>query len=262
MPQFNDFDLTGENWKNYEDIMTDSLWVINERDKSWKHSNFYHWNFIPQIPNQLIQRYTKKWDYVLDLFVWSGTTAIECEKLWRNVIWVDIQQDLIDRLDLLIDNKIEKKFIVWDSWSVKTLNQIEKYLNEKEKKDVDLVFLHPPYFDIIKFSENKEDLSNTKSLQEFLKLFKKVLKNSYLLLKSKGYLAIVIWDKYQNSEWIPLGFQCMAEAQKVWFTLKSIIVKNMEWNRGKIWSGWIWRYRALNSDYYIFKHEYILIFKK
>ena len=24
----------------------------------------------------------------------------------------------------------------------------------------------------------------------------------------------------------------------------------------------IWRYRALASDYYIFKHEYILIFKK
>ncbi|MEF2175591.1 MAG: DNA methyltransferase [Candidatus Absconditabacteria bacterium] len=262
MPQFNDFDLTGENWKNYEDIMTDSLWVINERDKSGKHSNFYHGNFIPQIPNQLIQRYTKKGDYVLDLFVGSGTTAIECEKLGRNVIGVDIQQDLIDRLDLLIDNKIEKKFIVGDSGSVKTLNQIEKYLNEKEKKDVDLVFLHPPYFDIIKFSENKEDLSNTKSLQEFLKLFKKVLKNSYLLLKSKGYLAIVIGDKYQNSEWIPLGFQCMAEAQKVGFTLKSIIVKNMEGNRGKIGSGGIWRYRALNSDYYIFKHEYILIFKK
>jgi len=34
MPKFNDLDLTGENWKKYEDILTDSLWIINERDKS------------------------------------------------------------------------------------------------------------------------------------------------------------------------------------------------------------------------------------
>jgi hypothetical protein len=60
MPKFNDFDLSGENWKKYEDILTDSLWVINERDKTGKHSNFYHGNFIPQIPQQFIKRYTKK----------------------------------------------------------------------------------------------------------------------------------------------------------------------------------------------------------
>jgi len=44
MPKFNDFDLTGENWKNIE-LNMDSLWIINERDKSGKHSNFYHGNF-------------------------------------------------------------------------------------------------------------------------------------------------------------------------------------------------------------------------
>lgn len=62
MPSYNDFNLQWENRKQYEDILTDSLRIINERDKSWKHSNFYHGNFIPQIPNQFIRRYTKKWD--------------------------------------------------------------------------------------------------------------------------------------------------------------------------------------------------------
>jgi hypothetical protein len=80
--------------------------------------------------------------------------------------------------------------------------------------------------------------------------------------KHQIYWNVVIWDKYQNSEWIPLWFWCMTEAQKVWFKLKSIIVKNMENNRWKAWTGWIWKYRALNSDYYLFKHEYILVFKK
>ena len=45
--------------------------------------------------------------------------------------------------------------------------------------------------------------------------------------------------------------------------LKGIIVKNIEGNRGKLGiQGGIWRYRALNSDYYIFKHEYIFVFRK
>jgi len=44
MPKFNDLDL--KDWKNC-DINTDSLWLINERDKSGKHKNIYHGNFIP-----------------------------------------------------------------------------------------------------------------------------------------------------------------------------------------------------------------------
>lgn len=36
----------------------------------------------------------------------------------------------------------------------------------------------------------------------------------------------------------------------------------MEWNRWKAWNWAIWKYRALNSDYYLFKHEYILVLKK
>jgi hypothetical protein len=47
-------------------------------------------------------------------------------------------------------------------------------------------------------------------------------------------MIIVIGDAYKNSEWVPLGFMCMAEAQKYGFTLKSIIVKNMEGNRAKL----------------------------
>ncbi len=57
MARFNDLDLA--NWKEL-DINTDSLWLIKERDKSGKHKNSYHGNFILQIPNQLIRRYIKE----------------------------------------------------------------------------------------------------------------------------------------------------------------------------------------------------------
>jgi DNA modification methylase len=78
-------DINFNDWKT-ANINVDSLWLINERDKSGKHSNIYHGNFIPQIPNQLIRRYTKENDLVLDLFMGSGTTLFECENLKRNLI--------------------------------------------------------------------------------------------------------------------------------------------------------------------------------
>jgi len=44
--------------------------------------------------------------------------------------------------------------------------------------------------------------------------------------------------------------------------LKSILVKNMVNNRAKLNQENLWRYRALAGGFYIFKHEYILVFKK
>ncbi|MFH1048528.1 MAG: hypothetical protein V1732_02595 [Patescibacteria group bacterium] len=63
MPIFNDLNL--DKWKESE-IWTDSLWIIQERDKSGKHDGFYHGNFVPQIPRQLILRYTKENDVVFE----------------------------------------------------------------------------------------------------------------------------------------------------------------------------------------------------
>jgi hypothetical protein len=98
-------------------------------------------------------------------------------------------------------------------------------------------------------------------LKDFLTRFSHSVDNSINLLGVDGYLAMVIGDKYCKGEWIPLSFYCMNEAQKLGLTLKSVVIKNMEGNRAKQNKEGIWKYRALSSDYYIFKHEYILIFK-
>jgi DNA modification methylase len=70
--------------------------LIDKRASSGKHENVYHGNFIPQIPNNLIRRYTKEEDVVLDIFMGSGTTLFECETLNRNFIGFDINQKIID----------------------------------------------------------------------------------------------------------------------------------------------------------------------
>ncbi len=260
MPIFNDLNL--ENWKESE-IWTDSLWIIGERDKTGKHDGFYHGNFIPQIPRQLILRYTKKNDIVFDPFLGSGTTAYEAETLNRNFIGIDIQKKLIDYVRKNIEPKNNfSNLINGDSTKIETFDNVKNILKNNKKKNIHLAILHPPYADIIKFSDLKNDLSNTKSLKEFLDKFSDVLKNTIEILGDGRYLAIVIGDAYKAGKWIPLSFYCMNEAQKLGLTLKSIIIKNMAGNRAKQNKEGIWRYRALSSDYYIFKHEYIFLFKK
>ncbi|MFH1231440.1 MAG: DNA methyltransferase, partial [Planctomycetota bacterium] len=76
---FNDIDLN--RWKEYGDIITDSLWFLGARDKSGVHTGELHGNFIPQIPHQAMLRYTKKGEVVLDTFSGGGTTMIECRLL-------------------------------------------------------------------------------------------------------------------------------------------------------------------------------------
>ena len=181
MPKFNDLDL--KNWKEI-DLNMDSLWVISERKKWWKHSNFYHWNFVPQIPEHFIKRYTKKNGWVFDPFLWSATTAIECEELWRNIIWVDIQEELINRAkDLITSKEIKKEFFVWDSKLTQIKNIIEWYLKINWVEGFDLALLHPPYDNIIKFTDKCEDLSNCETTEKFYKEFWKVLENTYSLMK-------------------------------------------------------------------------------
>ena len=136
-------------------------------------------------------------------------------------------------------------------------------LNKINSEIVNLIIMHPPYMDIIKFTEHKNDLSHIGDIQEFIKQFIVICKNSLKYLENSRYFAVVIGDLYKKSEVLPLSFYVMDSIKRNFkVKLKGIIVKNIEGNRGKLGQGGIWKYRALKSDYYIFKHEYILVFKK
>ena len=138
----------------------------------------------------------------------------------------------------------------------------KKVTSSLEIKSFQFQIFHPPYWDIIKFSNNKTDLSNAKSIEEFLEGFGNVLDNCLPFLDQKRYAAVVISDKYSNGEWVPLGFYVMQEVLKRGMTLKSTIVKNFEETTAKRNQKELWRYRALAGGFYVFKHEYIFIFEK
>ncbi len=250
-------------WKEYDEIITDSLWVLDKRDTSGAHLGWYWGNFIPQIPHQMILRYTKKEDWVLDTFVGSGTTLIECRRLGRNGIGIELNSEVAQEGKKLIEKELNKYQVTTEviNDDSRTAN-IEKVLGKHGVKQVQLLIMHPPYHDIIKFSNDRRDLSRTESTDEFLKMFGEVVDNATPFLEKGRYFALVIGDKYSKGEWIPLGFYCMNEVLKRGYLLKSIIVKNFEETRAKRNQKELWRYRALVGGFYIFKHEYVMLFKK
>jgi 16S rRNA G966 N2-methylase RsmD len=258
--KINNIDLL--RWKEYDGIITDSLWILDKRDTSGAHLGWYWGNFIPQIPHQILLRYTKKGDWVLDAFVGSGTTLIECRRLGRNGIGIELNSEVAQKARELIEKEQNKdsvvtEVVVGDS---KTIN-IKTVLDKYEIKQVQLLIMHPPYHNIVKFSEDNEDLSNTKNIEEFLKMFGKVVDNTTSYLEDGRYLVLVIGDKYSRGEWIPLGFYCMQEVLKRGYLLKSIVVKNFKETKGKRNQEKLWHYRALAGGFYIFKHEYIMFFR-
>ena len=261
---YNDIDLN--RWKDYEEIETGTLWNFQSRAKGSGHKLEYHGNYIPQIAMQLYTRFTKPGDTILDLFLGSGTSAIEALNMGRRCVGVELKEELAEyvRNKFSENQRIDSVDVITGDSSSKDIGKkIQKSLQKFDEEKAQLLILHPPYADIIKFSSLDKDLSNCPSLDDFLEKFKAVAKNGYDNLEKGRYAALIIGDKYEKGELIPLSFLCMQKMNEIGFKTKSIIVKNIEGNeiaKGRTKN--LWRYRALAGGFYIFKHEYVIIFQK
>lgn len=260
-------DIDPKKWREYPDVLTDSLWLLGHRDSSGMHTPEYWGNFVPQIATQAILRFTKKGETVLDGFLGLGTTLIECKRLGRNAVGVELVPWVADKARWYVglesnEGNVATHVIQGDSRLPETGLKVEQALRECGTNKAHLLILHPPYYDIIKFSDLEADLSNAKSEDDFYHQFEQALDNFTPLLEDRRYLVLVIGDKYTKGEWVPLGFRTMERVLNHGYKLKSICVKDIQGNRGKRNQHHLWRYRALKEGFYIFKHEYIMFFQK
>lgn len=256
-------DINLNRWKTYADIQTDSLWLIDRRDSHGGHTADYWGNFVPQIPHQMMRRYTRPGDWVLDTFAGSGTTLLEGLRLGRNTLGIELQQRMVEHTRQLVTAVPNEHAVVAEvELGDSTVCDLRALLQRHGRETVELAIMHPPYFDIIKFSDDPRDLSNAPSVDSFITMIGRVVDNVATVLPRGRYLILVVGDKYARGDWIPLGFQTMNVVMERGFALKSIVVKNVEGTTGKRNQKELWRYRALAGGFYIFKHEYIFVFRK
>ena len=83
-----------------------SIWSFKERGNWATHKGDYRGNCPPQVPRNLILKYIKEKDIVLDPFCGSGTTMIECKLLNRTGLGIDINSDALNITKARLNFKI------------------------------------------------------------------------------------------------------------------------------------------------------------
>lgn len=237
--------------EEFELEMTSS-WSFPNRGKWATHDAKYRGNWSPYIPRNVLLRYSDEGDLVLDQFVGGGTTLVEAKLLNRNVIGVDINPAALERCR-------EKCAFEYDSDSeIQIIEGDARNLDFIDNESIDLVCTHPPYANIIKYSEDIEnDMSHLK-VPDFIAEMHKVAEESYRVLKKDKFCAILIGDTRQKGHVIPLGFQVMQVFLDAGFKNKEIIIKQQHNCRA---TGY-WKTNSVKYNFLLLAHEYLFVFKK
>lgn len=200
-------------------------------------------------------RYSKEGDLVLDQFVGGGTTLIEAKLLNRNIIGIDVNDESIKRCKEKTSFEYEKS-----NSKVEIFKGDARNLDFIKDESIDLICTHPPYANIIQYSEGKnilEDLSNLK-VSEFLIEMKKVASESFRVLKKNKYCAILMGDTRINGHMIPMSFDVLKIFEEVGFKLKELIIKAQH----NCKTTGYWKTNSLKYNFLLIAHEYLFVLIK
>jgi DNA modification methylase len=201
-------DLTGSEWIKF----TKSWYVLSPRQRG--DQEFVH---PAKFPEDLVERYvsffTKRGQTVFDPFLGIGSTIVACETLGRKGIGIEYSKkyaDLAKKRIKKMEAKGEHNVVQGNS-----MNLLDIWKNPKNQlpEKVDFIITSPPYWNMlgesrgnvlsahkkrklegldVKYSNNKNDLGNLKDYKEFLTSLKSIFEQCYDVLKSGGYMVVVL----------------------------------------------------------------------
>lgn len=238
--------------ENFELEMT-THWSFPKRGDWATHDAKWRGNWSPYIPRNILLRYSESGDLVLDQFAGGGTTLVEAKLLNRNIIGVDVNDKAIERC-------IEKTSFehAGAEGKVYIRKGDARNLNFIDDESIDLICTHPPYANIIEYSEDIAcDLSRLK-IKDFLVEMEAVAAESYRVLKKDKFCAVLMGDTRQKGNMVSLSFDVMHIFEKFGFKLKEIIIKEQHNCRA---TGY-WKTNSVKYNFLLIAHEYLFVFKK
>ena len=228
-------------------------WSFPKRGDWATHDAKWRGNWSPYIPRNIILRYSKEGDLVLDQFAGGGTTLVEAKLLNRDIIGVDVNDAALarcrEKTDFEHEGACGKVYI--HKGDARNLDFIPD-------ESIDLICTHPPYADIIKYSEGLENDLSQLGVKEFLKEIKKSASESYRVLKKDRFCAILMGDTRKKGCMIPMSFEVMKIFQDAGFRLKEIIIKEQHNCKA---TGY-WKTNSVKYNFLLIAHEYLFVFKK
>jgi SAM-dependent methyltransferase len=233
-------------------------WSFPQRGKWGVHDSRYRGNWAPEIPRNLIVRYSRRNDLVLDPFVGGGTTVLEAMALGRDAIGIDISP----RAVRIASHKAEMMAATLRARHRKLPHyQIE--LGDARRlpladSTVDLVCAHPPYLDIVQYTKaNPADLSSIYDPARFLSELRKSVAEMSRVLKVGGICAVLVGDVRRNGALIPLGFLTLKTFLSA-FDLREVVIKDQHQSA----MAHFWSNKQENSKFLAIAHEYLFILEK
>jgi len=257
-------------------LETTSVWSFPERGDWATHKGDYRGNWPPQLARNLILRYSKPKELVLDQMCGGGTTLVECKLLGRNAIGIDINRDAVmlslDRLNFEY-RPLDKNYEPLD---IKLYQGDARNLNLIDDESVDLIATHPPYAGIIRYSKGPKiegDLSRI-SLNGYLKSMYEIAKESFRVLKPGRFCAILVGDSRKHRHYVPIAFRVMQAFLDADFILREDVIKH-QWKLKKSGEKWVglaknaeesWveepEGKRFWTDFLLIYHEHLFIFRK
>ncbi len=122
-------------------------------------------------------------------------------------------------------------------------------------KCFDLVWYHPPYWDMIRYSEHPADLSCCQTIEEFEARLVNSVERLFHVLRPGGVLAVLIGDKRKNGRYYPLVRKLLDYSGPG--ELKAVIIKVQHHCLSDRRT-----YRSTSPFLIPVRHEYCLVFQK
>ena len=236
--------------ENFE-LETNTVWAFPDRGKWATHDAKYRGNWSPYIPRNIILRYSKEGDTVLDPFVGGGTTAVEAKLTNRNFIGYDINLAAVE----LSRQKCDFEF---DNTALSVIDRADARKLPLDDNSVDLICAHPPYADIIHYSEDIEGDLSRLPIKDFLFEMGKVADEFHRVLKKDKFCAILMGDMRKKGMVQPLAFETMRVFELAGFKTKEIIIKEQHNCKA---TGY-WKTNSIKFNFLLLAHEYLFVFKK
>lgn len=238
---------------------TTTVWSFKQRGDWATHNGRYRGNWSPYIPRNVILKYSRPGDLVLDYFVGGGTTAVEAKLLGRRCIARDINPGAIG---ITLENL---RFSPPPQWGTEqTLYEPEvrvgdaRDLSDIPDNSVDLICAHPPYAGIIRYSTKIPGDLSALSVSDFLREMRKVAQESLRVLKPGGKCAILVGDARKTKRVVPIGFQTIRVFLDAGFRLKELVIKRQH----NCKTTGFWYARSIQYNFLLLAHEYLPIFEK
>ena len=184
----------------------------------------------------MLQRYTKEKDLVVDPMCGSGTTIDVCKEENRRVIGYDIAPTRSD----IIQNDARKIPL--------------------EDNSVNMVFIDSPYGDNVKYSDYPDCIGKISAeKEEFYQELEKVAKEIHRILKKGKVVGWVIGDHWRsNSGFIPVGIKIYQMLEKYFQTVDVICLARRHQSSNTP----IWKQRAIQHNFYLRGFKYLFIMRK